>query len=73
MIKETSKPVVTARLLKNKTGRTVRRQSLYAHYFFVAMASLFIVFAVVGFGQDYQLIYTFIKSTKPLLSGNNQQ
>jgi len=38
--------------------RTVRWQSLYAHYFFVAMASLFIVMAVVGFGQDYKLIYT---------------
>jgi hypothetical protein len=35
----------------------IKQRSLYADYFFVAMASLFIVFAVVGFGQDYRLIY----------------
>lgn len=37
--------------------RSVRWQSLYARYFFVAMAFVFIVMAVVGFGQDYQMIY----------------
>jgi len=58
MLKEISNPTVTTSLITNKIGRTVRQKSLYAHYFFVAMASLFIVFAVVGFGQDYQLIYT---------------
>jgi hypothetical protein len=57
MIKETSTVIVTTSLKKDRVGRTVRRRSLYAHYFFVVMAILFIVFAVVGFGQDYQLIY----------------
>jgi len=57
MIEETSATIVTTSLIKNKAGRIVRRKSLYAHYFFVTMAFLFIVFAVVGFGQDYQLIY----------------
>jgi hypothetical protein len=57
MLKETSKPVVTTSLIKNKSRKTVKRQSLYPRYFFVAMASLFIVFVTVGFGQDYQLIY----------------
>ena len=38
--------------------RIVRHKSLYGHYFFVAMASLFIVIAVVGFGQDYQFLYS---------------
>ena len=38
-------------------NKTVRWQLLYARYFFVAMAFIFIVMAVVGFGQDYQMIY----------------
>src|SRR3954452_15698522 len=58
MIKETSKPVVTTSLIKANSHKRVRRQSLYTHYFFVVMASIFIIMAVVGFGQDYQLIYT---------------
>lgn len=37
--------------------KTVTQKSLYAQYFFVVMASLFIVMAVVGFGQSYQAIY----------------
>ena len=57
MLKEISNPTVTTSLIKNKTGRIARPKSLYARYFFVTMAFLFIVFAVVGFGQDYQLIY----------------
>lgn len=57
MIKEISNPTLTTGLIKNKMGITVKRKSLYAHYFFVSMASLFIVFALVGFGQDYKAIY----------------
>ncbi len=57
MIKETAKPIVATGLKKIKMEQPVRRQSLYTHYFFVAMASLFIIFAVVGFGQDYQAMY----------------
>ncbi len=39
-------------------GRSVRWQLLYARYFFVTMAIVFIVMAVVGFGQDYQMIFS---------------
>lgn len=38
-------------------GRTVRWQLIYARYFFVTMAFVFIVMAAVGFGQDYQMLY----------------
>jgi hypothetical protein len=31
---------------------------LYGYYFFAVMAFIFIVFAVVGFGQGYQFVYT---------------
>lgn len=37
--------------------RRVKQKSVYAHYFFVVMASLFNVIAVVGFGQSNQAIY----------------
>ncbi|MEP7373997.1 MAG: hypothetical protein ABI675_11445 [Chitinophagaceae bacterium] len=52
MIKEVSNPAVTALTAKERT--TTRPQSLYVHYFFVVMASLFVAIAVTGFIPSYQ-------------------
>src|SRR4051812_36562856 len=57
MIKDTSKHVATGALIKTKMQTTAILETLYARYFFVAMASAFIIMAVIGFGQDYQLIF----------------
>jgi uncharacterized membrane protein YozB (DUF420 family) len=56
MNKEILTPNVTPHLTTNRGESTLSGKSLYAHYFFVAMASLFIIISAVGFGQSLQVI-----------------
>lgn len=52
-----NKANLVSSLITNDKGRIIRRQSLYTHYFFVTMAFVFIIIAVVGFGQSLHAIY----------------
>ena len=58
MIKETSTPAITTSLVKSKIKKIPGWKSLYIRYFFVVMASVFIIMAVIGFGEDYHTFYT---------------
>lgn len=57
MIKDIPNPAFPSDLTAGVKARTVKRHSFYTRYFFAAMAFIFIVMAVVGFGEDYQVIY----------------
>jgi len=57
MVKELSDVHVIAGSVINNGKRTTSLQSLYAHYFFVTMAALFIVIALAGFVPSYQSLH----------------
>jgi hypothetical protein len=59
-INSMSKEILTSNvppdLTTNHEAGTISGKSLYARYFFVAMASFFIIISAVGFGQSLQAI-----------------